>query len=170
MMITRTEEYGIRLAMRLARHGGRMTVEELARLERLPSPTVAKVLLRLRRGGVVLAERGRNGGYILADAPERISVGRVLGSVGEPLFAGRFCSAEPGCDCPSHEECGLRAVWCHIDGMIGRVLERTMLSDLLTGERAMARHVRRLWPVETPAGEEREGTGAGAVPRGREIG
>lgn len=150
MMITRNEEYGIRLAMRLARHEGRATVEELARMERLPAPTVAKVLLQLRRGGIVRAERGRNGGYVLADVPERISVGRVLGSVGEPLFAGRFCTAEAGCDCPSRVECGLRAVWCHIDGMIGRVLEGTTLSDLLGGERRMEQHVRELWPVAEP--------------------
>jgi len=163
MQITRNEEYGIRLAIRLARQGERMTVEELARLERLPAPTVAKVLLQLRRGGVVRAERGRNGGYALADAPGRISVGRVLGSLGEPLFAGRFCRTEPACECPSRVECGLRAVWCHIDAMIGRVLEGTTLEDLLGGEGSVARHVRRLWSVED--GEvSNVRAGNGAVP------
>ena len=168
MQITRTEEYGIRLAMRLARSRDRLTVAELAELERIPAPTVAKVLHHLRRGGIVRAERGRNGGFVLSDAPERISVGSVLGTLGEPLFAGRFCTGEAWCDCPSQDECGLRPVWCHIDRMIGRVLEGTTLKDLLDGERSMERHVRGLWPVEAAPESEDGGRRTGTVRTERE--
>lgn len=148
MLITRTEEYGVRLVLRMAREGGQMTVSRLAELEALPEPTVAKVLLQLRRGGIVRAERGRTGGYFLADEPRRLTVARVLAALGEPLFAGRFCQSESACACPNDAECSLRSVWCHIDTMIGKVLEGTTLQDLLGSEETVGRHVLGLWPLE----------------------
>ncbi len=148
MLITRTEEYGVRLVLRMAREGGQLTVTRLAELENLPEPTVAKVLLQLRRGGIVRAERGRNGGYSLADEPRRLSVAQVLGALGEPLFAGRFCQSEVACACPNNAECSLRSVWSHIDTMIGKVLEGTSLQDLLGSEEDVGRHVLGLWPLE----------------------
>ena len=50
MRISKAEEYGVRLVMRLAAHGRQLTVTQLAELENLPEPTVAKVLSPLRRG------------------------------------------------------------------------------------------------------------------------
>ena len=152
MLITKMEEYGVRLVMRMAREGGQLSVTQLAEMERLPETTVAKVLLELRKAGVVRAERGRRGGYALADAPSRISMARVLQALGEPLFSGRFCQAELEADCPNDAACGLRSVWAHIDRMIGRVLAGTTVEDLLAREDAVDRHVRTLWPLETPAG------------------
>ena len=160
MLITRNEEYGVRLVLRLARQQEQLTVTQLAELENLPEPTVSKVLLQLRRARLVSAERGRNGGYTLVDPPETTSVARVLGALGEPLFAGRFCQSEPSCDCPNDSECGLRSVWSHIDRMIEAVLSGTTLKDLLGTERSVEHHVRGLWPLTGSRG-------AGSVDTGR---
>jgi len=155
--ISKVEEHGVRLVMRLAAHDGRLTVSELAAGENLPETTVAKVLLPLRRAGLVHAERGRNGGYSLAARPREISVGEVLDALGDPLFRGRFCEgADPRADfsCPHEDGCGLRSVWRHIETMIMRVLSGTTLADLLHGEESVEEHVGGLWPGEgtVPAG------------------
>jgi len=153
MQITKTEEYGVRLVMRLAAQQKQLTVGELAALEHLPEPTVAKVLLLLRRGGIVSAARGRNGGYKLAASASRISVGKVLEVLGDPLFEGRFCQGDTSvlerC-CPHLDGCGLRSVWQHIEAMIMQVLWGTTLSNLLDGEASMQRHVIELWPRYQP--------------------
>ncbi len=164
MLITRSEEYGIRLVLRLAREGGQVTVTRLAELENLPEPTVAKVLLQLRRGGIVRAERGRKGGYSLAAEPRALSVARVLGALGEPLFAGRFCQSEFACACPNDAECSLRSVWSHIDTMIGKVLEGTSLQDLLGSEESVGRHVLGLWPLEAAPAPVSNGSGGQGSP------
>ena len=151
MRISKAEEHGVRLVMRLAAHGGRLTVSELAEGENLPEPTVGKVLLPLRKAGLVRAERGRNGGYSLAGHPWEISVAEVLEALGDPLFRGRFCEgvqmAANRC-CPHDDECGLRSVWRHIETMIMRVLSGTTLADLLHGEASVEEHVGGLWPGE----------------------
>ncbi len=159
MQISKTEEHGLRLVMRLAAHGGQLTVGELSEAENLPEPTVAKVLLGLRRAGLVRAERGRNGGYTLARRPEEISVGEVLESVGEPLFEGRFCQGmelPTGRACPHEDACGIRPVWQYIETMVMRVLSGTTLADVLEGEAAVRRHVDALGSEARDPSEERE--------------
>ena len=56
---------------------------QLATSPQLPQPMLEQLLLRLRRGGLLVAQRGRSGGYRLALAPRQISVAAVLASLGE---------------------------------------------------------------------------------------
>ena len=144
MQITRTEEHGLRLVTRLAAEGGQLSVGELAAIEQIPEPTVAKVLLALRRAGVVRAVRGRKGGYRLAGEASEISVGQGLEALGQPLFEGRFCKSldsESDLSCPHDEGCGIRPVWEHIQALILHVMEQTTLADLLGGEDSVREHV-----------------------------
>jgi Rrf2 family protein len=144
--ITRAEEQALRLIMRLASVGQQQTLSELADGESLPEPTVAKLLGYLRRGGVVDAVRGRNGGYILADAPERISAAKVVGSIsGDPAFSYPCTNPTEG-ECPRESDCGLRPVWRHLENQVTRVLEQTSIADLLRTEANASANLQNLWP------------------------
>jgi Rrf2 family protein len=84
LRISKAEDQAIRLCMRLAKQSGQQTLSVLAAQEAMPEPTAAKLLGLLRRGGIVAALRGRNGGYELAAPPAEISVAAVLRSLGDP--------------------------------------------------------------------------------------
>ena len=145
--ITRAEEQAVRLIMRLASAGRQQTLGELAEAEVLPEPTVAKLLGYLRRGGVVEAVRGRNGGYVLADTPENISAGRVIESVsGESPFT-HPCTDQMDADCPRSSDCGLRPVWHYLESRVTDVLEQTSIADLLKKEATASVEVQDLWPT-----------------------
>jgi Rrf2 family nitric oxide-sensitive transcriptional repressor len=136
MKLTKLEEQGMRLAMCLARKKGQLTLPELSGLEGMTEALAAKVLGRLRAGGVVAALRGRNGGYALAHPPTELSVGDVLRSLGRPLVDGCF-TGSPGQrqdPCPHVEACGIRPVWEFIGARIEHILDRTTLADLLECE------------------------------------
>jgi Rrf2 family protein len=146
--VTRAEEQAVRLTMRLALTGGQQTLANLAGAERLPEPTVAKLLGMLRRGGVVEAVRGRHGGYVLAGTPESISAAAVIRSVsGEQVFS--FPCEEPGSepDCPRTTDCGLRPVWRYLGDRVAGVLEQTTVADLLKRETAASHGLQELWPL-----------------------
>ena len=146
--VTRAEEQAVRLTMRLALFGGQMTLGELAAVEALPEPTVAKLLNLLRRGGVVEALRGRRGGYVLAGRPQDISTGRVIRSVSGAVVFGYPChDADSPPDCPRTEDCGLRPVWKLIESRVAGVLEQTSIADLLQSEASSGRQVQGLWPI-----------------------
>jgi Rrf2 family transcriptional regulator, iron-sulfur cluster assembly transcription factor len=156
MKITATEEYGMRCMLQLAlRHGETVSLSELAGAEGIAGPFAAKVLLRLRRAGLVAATRGRNGGYVLAEAPERVTVLRILKALGKPLFDSSFCrehGSPDEADCSRLTDCSLRPVWAHLDALLRRFFENTTLADLATGERRADRHLQERWPLLAPAG------------------
>ncbi|MFO8073586.1 MAG: Rrf2 family transcriptional regulator [Polyangia bacterium] len=136
MKLTKLEEQGMRLSMCLSREGRQMTLPELAEREGLSEALVAKVLGKLRSGGIVRALRGRNGGYELAADPESLSVSVVLRSLGRPLIDGCFAgnSGQRRGPCPHAEDCGIRPVWEMVEDQVSRVLERITLADLVRRE------------------------------------
>jgi Rrf2 family protein len=148
LRITKAEDQALRLAMNLAGSRKRQTLTVLAEAERLPEPTVAKLLGLLRRGGVVVAHRGRNGGYGLAGEPEAVSVADVLRCLGSEPAPPHPCVEQPQAagDCPRVSDCGLRSVWRHLQNQVTALLESTSLADLLEREKTVSGHVNRVWP------------------------
>ncbi len=147
MKVTKVEEHALRLALSLARHGGRGSLKELSHRERLSSPLTAKILGKLRRGGVVKALRGRHGCYELVDPPERITVTEVLLAAGPSLLDGCFNTeprGRPGC--PHRSGCTLRPIWNRVESSLTDVLDQITLQDLLRKEAQVERQVVRLLP------------------------
>jgi Rrf2 family cysteine metabolism transcriptional repressor len=147
--VSKAEEQAVRLIMRMALVARQMTLGELAAVEDLPEPTVAKLLGMLRRHGVVEAVRGRNGGYVLAGRPSEISAGQVIGAVSNDSVFGYPCQdddAPP--DCPRTENCGLRPVWRHLESRVAEVLRQTTIADLLQREATSAENLQDLWPLD----------------------
>ncbi len=147
--VTRAEEQAVRLIMRLAVLGEQLTLSDLAVAEDLPEPTVAKLLGMLRRGGVVEAVRGRNGGYALAARPGAISAGQVINAVSNGTAFGYPCrEADDLPDCPRADDCGLRPVWQHLESRVTEVLQQTTIDDLLKREAAAGRDLHERWPLD----------------------
>lgn len=148
MKVTKEEEQGLRLALGLARGGGRSTLAELSEREQLSVALTAKILGKLRRGGVVVAHRGRNGHYELNGAADEVTVADVLHALAPSVVRGCF-NAEPtdGGACPHVDDCSLRPVWQHIEQQVTGVLEQITLVDLLREEGLVHEQVERLWPA-----------------------
>lgn len=137
MKVSKLEEQGLRLALALAKNHGQMTLPELSQKEQFSEALVAKIMGKLRRGGLVRASRGRHGGYELIDSPESTTVAAVLRSLGRPVFEGCF-SARPASvldDCPHMADCSLRPVWEYLSAEVSRTLEEITLAELMQKER-----------------------------------
>jgi len=65
------------------------SAREIAEKLGLPEIPVRQALLRLRRAGILQAEKGRQGGYRLAKPPEKIPLLSVLRALadGDPVLA-----------------------------------------------------------------------------------
>ena len=162
LRITKAEDQAVRLVMRLAVSGEQMTLGQLAQREALPEPTVAKLLGLLRRGGVVEAIRGRHGGYVLDRDPADISTAQVLRVLGSDPVPDHPCVLDPenGGDCPRTDDCGLRAVWRHLQVQVAGLLEKTSIADLLLVEQRVGGHLEQLWPREFDTTDRTDGEGA----------
>jgi Rrf2 family protein len=80
MAITQKSKYALRAILELAvRYGhGPVSIGEIAKAQAIPARFLEAILAQLKRAGLVESRRGNEGGYVLARAPERISVGDVL--------------------------------------------------------------------------------------------
>ena len=61
------------------------SVKTIAQRQHLPAPYLEKLLIEMRRAGIVKSVRGAKGGYQLASKPEQISLGKILEAVGETI-------------------------------------------------------------------------------------
>ncbi|MEW5874888.1 MAG: Rrf2 family transcriptional regulator [Candidatus Zixiibacteriota bacterium] len=139
MKISALEEYGLRCMLRLGRcdDGKSLTISEIADQEGLTAANVRKLMMILREAGLVQSVRGRLGGYALNGNPSDITVGRILTALGGRMFDSQeFCGKFTGdvTICVNSTTCSVRSLWGVIDGLVGGVLHRIRLSDLLATE------------------------------------
>lgn len=137
MRITTWAEYGLICALHLARKNsdGPVTGREIAENEKLPADYVEQIMLRLRRAEIVRSTRGAKGGYMLARAPEEISVRDVL-KASELATFDLHCVSHPVNEerCADSGDCSIRPVWMLLQQRIDEVLAGVLLSDLLATE------------------------------------
>jgi Rrf2 family protein len=81
-------DYALRAVVELAAAsgGGRpVTAEQLAQAQSIPPKFLESILLQMRRGGIVNAQRGPEGGYWLARPASEISLAEVIRVIDGPL-------------------------------------------------------------------------------------
>ncbi len=91
MRISARADYAVRAALQLAasRDDGPMKAEAIADAQDIPHKFLESILNDMRRGGLVLSQRGGNGGYRLARPAESISIADVIRVVDGPLVSVR---------------------------------------------------------------------------------
>ncbi|OGC76799.1 MAG: hypothetical protein A2145_04545 [candidate division Zixibacteria bacterium RBG_16_40_9] len=137
MRITKQEEYGLRCILQLAQNGrGSKTTVEIAAKEGLSMDYATKLLILLRRNGIVESVRGVKGGYRLARNPEKITVGQVMRALGWSVLDESLCRHYPGKldSCIHLQGCGIRPIWMKAAKMMYKLLDSTTLAELLKEE------------------------------------
>ncbi len=94
-------------------------------------PTVSKILKMLARRDLLRSIRGVRGGYVLARAPEEISVAQVIDAM-EGDFGVTDCSRGKAF-CPQESGCPARSPWRQINRTIRLALEGVNLVAIGSG-------------------------------------
>lgn len=82
MRLTSRTDYALRAALELAAaHGTPLTTSEIGTAQSIPSSYLGAVLAQLRRGGIVKARRGPDGGWTLAREATSICLADVIRAV-----------------------------------------------------------------------------------------
>jgi Rrf2 family transcriptional regulator, iron-sulfur cluster assembly transcription factor len=136
--ISALEEYGIRCMVLLAKCEPEetLTLPEFQVREGLSIPYAAKLLIILKRAGLVRAARGRNGGYTLARAPEKIALKEIFDALGEPAFSSSHCGRHTGQFdiCVHQDDCKVKVIWKSFDTFINQLLSGITLADVAAGK------------------------------------
>jgi Rrf2 family cysteine metabolism transcriptional repressor len=105
-------------------------VEEIAASQGIPENYLRRLLIELKRGGLVASQKGPSGGYLLARSPSRISMADVLEIV-EGDYCPVDCLEESGSgQCPKGEPCPMRDIWREVRESVTVILGRATLQSL----------------------------------------
>jgi Rrf2 family protein len=125
-------DYGVRVLCALAATDGPMTSEQLASAQDLPHKYLESVLTELRRGGLLVAKRGADGGYRLARPAAEISLADAIRSLVGTLAEVRGRRPEGTTyDGPAEH---LRAVWLGVRAHLESVLEEVTIDRIVSGD------------------------------------
>jgi len=142
MKLSASDEYGIRILLRIARAVKEegLTTAKLAELENISMSHAGKVLRLLRQGGFVESTRGNQGGYMLTRKPEEINIGKVLAALGGRLFDASFCSSHSAGEklCTNSVDCSVRSLWRMVQFNVDQLLADVSLADLIGSEKESA--------------------------------
>lgn len=128
MKLTTRGHYSVKALLDLSFQPGYgpASVRAIAQRQDIPAPYLEKLLIELRRAGIVHSIRGVQGGYQLARHPAQISLGEILQAVGE--------SVEP---LPRHSPDGSQAedwvtftLWNRLHQKLKEALHTISLEDL----------------------------------------
>lgn len=114
-------EYALRAVLDLALIASPepVRIADIATRRRIPQKFLETILSDLRKQGFLESRRGAEGGYLLARAPETITVGEVLRAV------------EGGRATAGSEPAGpLDFFWIEVDTAIAAVIDRRTIADL----------------------------------------
>lgn len=96
----------------------------------LSKATVAKCLKTLARHGVLVSQRGVNGGYKLARAPRDISVAEIIVAMDGPVQMASCVGGHKG-DCHIEHCCPMCGGWDNLNSDIYAMLQRKSVADMV---------------------------------------
>jgi Rrf2 family protein len=134
MRVSAKADYAVRAVAELAAAAGTgpLKGERIAEAQHIPLKFLENILSELKHGGIVRSQRGAEGGYWLAHAPDQITIADVIRAVDGPLANVRGVRSEQLEYSGSAE--GLREVWVAVRASLRGVLEKVTLADLAAGE------------------------------------
>lgn len=131
MKLTTKGRYAVMALLELAAYEGTtpITLSVIAERQKLSLSYLELLFGKLRRCGLVSSVRGPGGGYILAQAPERISIARIIEVVDQ---AAADQSAEEWTDESGFNGFLDHFLWNRVNEQMLHYLRGVNLADLLT--------------------------------------
>jgi len=128
--MARLTDYGILVLRHFAasEDGVPLNARGISEKTGIPLPTVSKLLKVLTRKGFLSSTRGTNGGYLLTQQPNEISMAKVISALEGPI-AVTDCSSGDGA-CEKESTCPTKSHWHVINHAIQEALEKVPLSRM----------------------------------------
>ena len=133
-MLSQKAKYAIKALLMLARakDGTLVQVNEIAEKQNIPKKFLDLIFFELRRHGLIVSTRGRDGGYALGIPAAEISMASIVRAVDGPLAPlpcasvkfYRRCS-----DCDNEKTCEVRRLMREVRDAAAAILDNTSLAE-----------------------------------------
>ena len=132
MKISTKGRYALRMLLDLAehQHDGYVALKDIADRQGISKKYLEQIVPILNKTDILRTNRGFQGGYRLAKAPEQYTVGEILRQTEGSLAPVACLEHEPN-ECERSGECATLPVWEGLYRVINEYLDGITLQDIL---------------------------------------
>jgi len=105
-------------------------VEEIAAVQNVPENYLRRLLIELKRGGLVLSQKGPSGGYMLARHPSKITMAEVVQIIEGDYVPVECLEDGSNALCQRADNCAMRDVWNEVRDSVNAILGGVTLQSL----------------------------------------
>ncbi len=136
MMVSTKGRYALTVMVDIARNAGEgyVSLSDIAERENLSMKYLESIIAVLNKGGMLVSQRGKKGGYRLARKPEEYNINEIL-LLTEGTLAPVNCIMQEGVQCDKAATCSTLPLWVGLDQAIEKYLSDITLEDIVKGNR-----------------------------------
>jgi Rrf2 family transcriptional regulator, cysteine metabolism repressor len=133
MKISTKGRYGLEALLDMAIYSDRVhtNIKSIADRQGIPEKYLEQIFTLLKQSGIIKSVRGAQGGYLLAETPDKISVRQILNALEGPLSPVSCVLDGQESACERFEFCVTRTFWRRMMEELNRVTDATSLADLM---------------------------------------
>lgn len=132
MKISTKGRYALRMLLDLAMHqkDGFVALKDIAERQNVSKKYLEQIVPMLSKSNILIASRGFQGGYRLAQSPSHYTVGTIL-RITEGSLAPVTCLVHDPAECCRSTECLTLPLWQGLNRVIHQYLDSITLQDIL---------------------------------------
>lgn len=132
MKISTKGRYALRMFLDLAEHRGEgyIALKDIAKRQDISKKYLEQIIPALNKTDFLKANRGYQGGYMLAKDPAQYTVGDIL-RLTEGSLAPVACVEQSPIDCARSADCPTLPIWQGLYRVINEYLDGITLQDVL---------------------------------------
>jgi Rrf2 family protein len=139
-MLSQRAKYALRAMIHLARRRATapVSVTDIARETNVPRAFLEQIVSDLKRRNLLVSTRGKQGGFLLARDPDKISFADIIRHIDGPLALAPCASRtayRPCPECGDVKKCTIRRTLLEARDATAKILERTTLADAASHRR-----------------------------------
>lgn len=136
MRISTKGRYALRMLLDLAEHrdSGFIALKEVAERQSISKKYLEQIIPVFSKSGILLTSRGVQGGYRLAETPDRYTVGEIL-RMTEGSLSPLVCAEQETAECERSGKCAMLPVWQGLTRVISEYLDGITLQDILNQQK-----------------------------------
>lgn len=138
MKISTKGRYSLRMLVDLAMHqnDGYIALKDIAERQNISKKYLEQIVPLLSRAGLLRANRGYQGGYMLSKSPSQYTIGEIL-RLTEGSLAPVACLDSETNTCAKATECITLNVWQGLYDVITNYLDNITLQDIINDSPAL---------------------------------
>lgn len=110
---------------------GPIALNSIAERQNISVHYLEQLFASLRKAGLVKSIRGAQGGYILSESPQNITVGAIIRTLEGPLAPAECVIDDENHECDNADCCVTRGIWGKIRDSINEVVDSITLQNMI---------------------------------------